>query len=108
MSSVLQVTDDTFDELVLQAPGVVLVDLWAPWCGPCRQMEPVIEELSRELTGVTVAKLNTDDNPGATASLQITSIPTLLIYSRGELVKTLVGARPKAAIRDALQEYAAV
>jgi len=90
-------SDSTFDADVLKSDIPVLVDFWAPWCGPCRMVAPVVEELSNEYDGkVKFVKLNTDDNPGISAKFGIRSIPTLLIFKGGEAVGQVVGFRPKS------------
>ena len=98
-SQVLEVSEARFDEDVLRSPLPVLLDVWAPWCVPCRGMEPVIEELATQLAGkVRVAKLNSDRSPGAVVRLRIQGIPTLIVFREGQEVARLVGARGKAEI----------
>jgi thioredoxin 1 len=100
------VTDDTFATEVLGAEGPVIVDFWAEWCGPCRMVEPVLDEIAGEYQGkVTIAKVNVDENPQVTRDYQIMSIPTMSVFSKGELVKSIVGARPKAALLRDLSDY---
>jgi thioredoxin 1 len=100
------VTDDTFATEVLQADGPVLVDFWAEWCGPCRMVEPVLDEIAGEYEGkITIAKVNVDENPHITRNYQIMSIPTMSVFSKGELVKSIVGAKPKAALLRDLSDY---
>ncbi len=104
--NIKHVTDDTFDAEVLQAQGPVLVDFWAEWCNPCRQVAPILEELAREHAGkITIVKLNTDENRGVASKYGIISIPTLNVYSGGEVVKTIVGARPKPVLVRELSEF---
>lgn len=99
------VTDANFGSLVEQSPLPVLLDLWAPWCGPCRMMSPIIDQLATELAGkARVAKLNTDENPMTGRRFGIQGIPTLLILRQGKEVGRLVGAHPKAAILQKLRE----
>lgn len=94
-----EVTDATFDSEVLQSDKPVLVDFWAPWCGPCRQVSPIIEEIASEnAEALDVVKVNTDENPRTSAAYGITSIPTLNVYKGGELVKQIIGARPKPVL----------
>ena len=97
------ITDATFQSEVVNAPGVVLLDCWAPWCGPCRTIGPIMEQLAAEANGrYRIAKLNVDDNPRTASQFQIQSIPTMLIFKDGKLIDRLVGALPKQAIAERL------
>jgi thioredoxin 2 len=103
----LTVTDETFQAVVEDAPLPVLLDLWAPWCPPCRMIAPVIEELAREMAGrVRFAKLNVDENPATSARFQARSIPTLLVLKAGREVDRLVGVQPKSEIARRLERWA--
>lgn len=100
------VTDATFDEEVLRSEIPVLVDFWAPWCHPCRQVAPILEELAAEHGDkLKFVKVDTDTNPGVAARYGITSIPLLNVYSGGELVKSIVGARPKPHLIRELADF---
>lgn len=106
MSSVAQVTDSTFEQEVLNSELPVLIDFWAPWCGPCKMVAPVVEEVATQYDGqVKVLKLDTDQNPQVAKKYSIRSIPTLMIFKGGEQVDTIVGAVPKTTLSTALEKY---
>ena len=100
----VDITDKTFNSEVLSYPGPTVVDCWAPWCGPCRTVAPVLEELASEYSGrVKIAKLNVDENPQTASQFSIQSIPTMLFFKNGELVNKLIGALPKKEIERHLR-----
>jgi thioredoxin 1 len=102
------VTDNSFTEDVLQSDKTVLVDFWATWCGPCRMVAPVLEEIATEhAEKITVAKLDIDANPTVARDYQIMSVPTLIVFQGGRPVKQIVGAKPKAALLSDLADYVA-
>jgi thioredoxin 1 len=100
--------DKNFDAEVLNADGPVLVDFWAPWCGPCRQIAPVIEQLAGENAGsIKIGKLNVDNAPNSAQSYGVSSIPTLMIFKGGEVVERFVGVQPKARLQEAINSATA-
>lgn len=102
---VLEVTDATFDEQVTQAEGITVVDFWAPWCGPCKMVGPVIEELARDYEGeIRFAKVNVDDNQQVAGAFGIRSIPTIGFFKDGEAVGAVVGAYPRDALEQVIQQ----
>ena len=106
MSSVTQVTDATFQQEVLESELPVLVDFWAPWCGPCRMVAPVVDELATQYEGqVKVVKLDTDQNPNIASQYGIRSIPTIMVFKAGKQVDTVVGAVPKTTLTQALEKH---
>jgi thioredoxin 1 len=100
------VTDETFDRDVLDSPDTTLVEFWAEWCGPCRAIDPVLDQLAAENhPALRIVKLNSDDNPEISARYRVLSIPTIKVFQRGEVVRTIVGAKPAAALRADLAHY---
>jgi thioredoxin 1 len=98
-----EVTDGNFQAEVIESEGPVLVDFWAPWCGPCRVVAPVLEEIAGERPDLRIVKLNVDENQQTAASFQVLSIPTLILFKGGQAVKTVVGAYPKKKLEAELE-----
>jgi len=106
MGATKAVTDETFEAEVLKASKPVIVDYWAEWCGPCRQVSPILEEIAREHADkIDIVKLNIDENPATSQRYRIMAIPTMSVFKDGEVVKQIVGAKPKAALLRELADY---
>ena len=108
MSAARSVTDSTFESDVLNSEKTILVDFWAEWCGPCRAVGPILDQIAAEHSDkIEIVKLNVDENPQTAAKYQITSIPAMKVYQGGEVVKTVIGAKPKPALEADLAAYLA-
>ncbi len=105
MSATKTVTDVSFADDVLLSDKPVIVDFWAEWCGPCRMIAPILEEVAADHGEIVVAKLNVDENPSTAAQYGVTSIPTMNVFSGGKVVKQIIGAKPKAALLADLSDY---
>jgi thioredoxin 1 len=104
----IHVTDAAFEKTVLQSPIPVIVDFWAPWCGPCKAIAPILDKIAKEYAGkVIVAKVNTDESSEYAIKYGVQGIPTMLFVSHGEIVRTQVGASPEASIRSAVDQFLA-
>ena len=102
----VSVTDDTFDAEVRNSELPVVVDFWAEWCGPCKQIGPALEEISSEMEGkIKIVKVNVDENPNSPAQLGVRGIPALFLFKDGEVVSNKIGAAPKAALQSWIEEY---
>lgn len=100
--AVVTITKENFEQEVLQSAKPVLLDFWASWCGPCRMLSPVVDEVAKERGDVKVGKVNVDEQPELAGEFGVMSIPTLLVFEQGKLVRQAVGARPKASVLDLL------
>lgn len=100
--AVVTITKENFEQEVLQSAKPVLLDFWASWCGPCRMLNPVVDEVAEERTDVKVGKVNVDEQPELAGQFGVMSIPTLLVFEQGKLVRQAVGARPKASVLELL------
>ncbi len=108
MSAAHDVTDATFTDEVLNSEDTIMVDFWAEWCGPCRAVSPILDAIATEHSDkIKIVKLNVDDNPQIAMKYQITSIPAMKVFKGGEVVKTIIGAKPKPAIEHDLAEFLA-
>lgn len=106
MSNAVDITDSTFESEVLRNDSVTVVDFWAPWCGPCRKMGPVLDEIAGDFEGkIKVAKINTDENLKTAKEYQISGLPSIVIFKNGEAKETLVGLMPKSAIISNIEKY---
>jgi thioredoxin 1 len=102
---VLHFTNESFSKEVLESKGLVLVDFWAPWCGPCRMLSPILEEVAKEVESVKVGKVNVDEERGLAERYDIMSIPAVFLFKDGERVETMIGVKPKEEYLEVLKNY---
>ena len=100
-----EITDETFEADVLQADTPVVVDFWAPWCGPCRAVAPILEQLDGEQPGIAFTKVNIDDNPSYASRYGVLSIPTVILFEKGEPQETVIGARPRSYFEKVWEQW---
>ena len=101
----LELTKDTFDHAVTETAGVVLVDFWAPWCGPCKIMSPVVDELAGEMEGMTIAKVNVDEQMELAAQYNILSIPTFILFKGGQVIDQFSGSMTKGTLKEKIEKH---
>ncbi|NOX29096.1 MAG: thioredoxin [Actinobacteria bacterium] len=104
-ADIQQLSDSTFDEVIGASETPVLVDFWAEWCGPCKMIAPILDEIAAENESITIAKVNVDESPEIARRFEVLSIPTLIVFNNGEPAKRLVGAKPKGALLEEIGEF---